>query len=112
MITVLDINEIAPTSLDGARVADFVNDQTVGAQLVTGSSYELDPGGTVGPVDGRGAFQLFYVTDGEPVADFGGQKHHLRAGRGVYCAPHEECTFENPTDAVARFLRFVVADAT
>jgi glyoxylate utilization-related uncharacterized protein len=52
------------------------------------------------------------VTDGEAVAEFDGRKHHLRAGQGVYCDPQEECTFENPTDAVARFLRFVVADTT
>jgi quercetin dioxygenase-like cupin family protein len=112
MITVLDINEIPPTTLDGVRVADFLTAQTVGAELVAGSSCELDPGATVGPLDGQGAFQLFYVTDGEPVADFGGQKHQLRAGQGVYCDRDEVCAFENPTDAVATFLRFVVADTT
>lgn len=110
MIAVLDINEITPTSLDGGRVADFLNNQTVGAELVTGSSYELDPGGAVGPLDADGAYQLFYVTGGEPVAEFGGAKHQLRAGQGVYCDPHEPCAFENPTDAIARFLRFVVAE--
>jgi glyoxylate utilization-related uncharacterized protein len=112
MITVLDINEIASASGGSPRVVDFLNSETVGAQLVSGCAYELDPGTSVGPLDGGGAFQLFYVTDGEPVAEFGGDKHHLHAGRGVYCDPDEQCTFENPADTAARFLRFIVANTT
>jgi quercetin dioxygenase-like cupin family protein len=111
MITVVDIAELPSTSDGDARVVNFLTNETVGASGVFGSSYELDPGSSVGPFEAPDAYQLFYVTAGEPVAVFMGDRHNLGAGQGVYCDVQESCRFENPSDAVATFFRFVVADA-
>jgi quercetin dioxygenase-like cupin family protein len=107
-ITVLDIESIDPESEGGAEARRFLNAQTVGAEVVEGTAYRLAPGASIDPQREEARYQLFYVTSGEPVALYQGERHRLAPGRGVYCDPGETCAFENPTDAPAAFYRFVV----
>jgi glyoxylate utilization-related uncharacterized protein len=108
VITVLDINSIPVEALERARVAAFLTEETVGAQRVRGELVELDPDGSLGPYDGAGDYQLFYVTEGEPTASLADETHHLRRGQGIYCDRHESCAIENTSGKRAKFLRFVV----
>ncbi len=108
MITVLDIAGVAPAHEGNAEVARFLNAQTVGARRVEGMAYRLAPGGSLGPLREAAGYQLFYVTAGQPVAVYGGQRHVLGPGRGVYCDPGEPCAFENPAGGPAAFYRFVI----
>jgi quercetin dioxygenase-like cupin family protein len=108
MITVLDIPAMAPTREGDVEVRRFLTAQTVGARRVEGMAYRLGPGGSVGPLKEAAAYQLFYVTAGEPVAWYGERRHTLGPGRGVYCDPGEPCAFENRTGEPATFYRFIV----
>lgn len=108
MITVLDIPAMAPTREGDAEVRRFLNAQTVGARRVEGMAYRLPPGGALGPFREAAGYQLFFVTAGQPVARYGGGRHALGPGRGVYCEPEESCAFENPAGAPAAFYRFVI----
>ena len=108
MITVLDIPAMAPTREGDAEVARFLDARTVGARRVEGMAYRLRPGGALGPLREAAGYQLFYVTAGQPVASYGGQRHALAPGRGVYCEPGEPCAFENPGGAAAAFYRFII----
>ena len=108
MITVLDINEVRAMREGNAEVARFLNRDTVGAQRVEGMAYRMPPAGSAGPFQEAGAYQLFYVTAGQPVALYGGQSHTIAPGRGVYCEPGETCAFQNPAAGPAAFYRFVI----
>lgn len=108
MINVFETGWVLPRREGDAEVVRFLNAQTVGAQQVEGSLYRLRPGGSVGPFLEAGAYQLFYVTAGQPVAEYGGQPHALRPGCGVSCDPGETCGFANPAAGPAAFYRFVV----
>lgn len=108
MITVLDIPAMAPAREGDAEVTRFLNRQTVGAQRVEGMLYRLGPGGSAGPFAEPSAYQLFYVTQGRPVAVYRGARHTLGPGRGVYCDPREDCALENPAGEAAIFYRFLV----
>jgi quercetin dioxygenase-like cupin family protein len=109
MITVLDIPAMAATGEGNAEVTRFLNAQTAGARRVEGMAYRLRPGGSLRPLREAAAYQLFYVTAGQPMALYGGQRHELAPGRGVYCEPGEPCAFENPAGAApAAFYRFIV----
>jgi len=107
MINVFDIGWVLPAREGDAEVLRFLNERTVGAQQVQGMAYRLGPGGAR-PFVETGAYQLFYVTAGQPVAVYGGKRHGLAPGRGVYCEPGEPCTFENTGAEPAAFYRFVV----
>ena len=108
MITVIDIPETAPAREGGVEVLRFLNAQTVGARRVEGMLYRLDAGASAGPYQEAGARQLFYVTQGRPVALYGGARHTLGPGRGVYCDLGESCGLENAAGEPAAFYRFVV----
>ena len=108
MITVLDVAGVASAREGDAEVTRFLNAQTVGARRVEGMAYRLAPGGSLGPLREAAGYQLFYVTAGHPVAVYGGQRHTLAAGRGVYCDPGEPCAFENPGGEAAAFYRFII----
>lgn len=108
MITVLDIAGMSSAREGNAEIVRFLNAQTVGARRVEGMAYRLSPGGSVGPLREGAGYQLFYVTAGQPVAFYGGQRHTLGPGRGVCCDPGESCAFENPAGAPAGFYRFIV----
>lgn len=109
MITVLDVGGFAPAREGDAEVKRFLNLQTVGAQRVEGMAYRMGAGGSLGPFREAAGYQLFYVTAGQPVALYGGQRHALGPGRGVYCDPGEPCAFENPAGAApAAFYRFII----
>jgi glyoxylate utilization-related uncharacterized protein len=108
MITVLDVNDVRAIREGNAEVARFMNRDTVGAQRVEGMAYRVPPAGSAGPFQEAAAYQLFYVTSGQPVALYGGRRHTLAPGRGVYCDPGEGCAFENPSGDSAAFYRFVV----
>ena len=110
VISVVDINALQGTVSDGARVVDFITSESVGANVVAGSAYTLDPERTLGPFDAGDSFQLFYITDGETVVEYAGDEHKLGVGQGVYCDPRETCTFRNESAAPMKFFRFVVAD--
>jgi quercetin dioxygenase-like cupin family protein len=107
-ITVLDVAG-APLVREGdAEVAHFLNAQTVGARTVEGTAYRLLAGATLAPMQEAERYQIFYVTAGEPIAVYNGERHELARGRGVYCDPGEACAFENPGSADAAFYRFVI----
>lgn len=108
-ITVLDVSG-APLVREGdADAAHFLNAQTVGARTVEGTAYQLPAGAAVAPMQEAERHQVFYVTAGEPVALYGGERHKLAPGHGVYCSPGEPCAFENPGTAEVAFYRFVIA---
>lgn len=108
MITVLDINEVRAVREGKAEVVRFLNRDTVRAERVEGMAYRLPPGVSAGPFQEASAYQLFYVTAGQPVASYGGQCHFLGPGRGVYCDPGETCAFENNSDGPTAFYRLVI----
>ncbi len=108
MIRVLDIAGMAPQREGAADVVRFLNLQTVGARRVEGMAYRLGAGASAGPFAEERARQLFYVTQGRPVALYGGARHVLGPGRGVYCDLGEPCGLENPASDPATFYRFVV----
>ncbi len=108
MISVLDIRSLPAVSEGEIEVVRFLNRQSVGAQRVEGAAYHLPPGRSAGPFQEPAAYQLFYVTAGQALALFGGKRHALAPGRGVYCEPGEPCSFENPSGAPAALYRFVV----
>jgi quercetin dioxygenase-like cupin family protein len=108
-ITVLDVASIAPEAASGVELRRFLTAATVGARSVEGSAVRLEPGAVLGPLTEPDRHQLVYVTDGEPVALFAGERHELRPGRGIYCEPGEPCALENPGPTPAAFYRFVVA---
>ena len=108
MTTVLDIAGMAPVREGQAEFTRFLNAETVGAQRVEGMAYRLPPGATAGPFQEAGAYQLFYVTAGRPEAQYGGSRHVLGPGRGVYCDPGETCAFTNVGSEPAAFYRFIV----
>jgi quercetin dioxygenase-like cupin family protein len=109
MITVLDITRFAPAREGGAEVVRFLNAQTAGARRVEVMAYRLAPGKTTGEFSEPAAYQLFYVTAGRPQARYGGARHPLGPGRGVYCDPAEPCAFENAGGEPAAFYRFLVS---
>jgi glyoxylate utilization-related uncharacterized protein len=108
MITVLEVTSVLPRREGDAEVTRFLNAQTVGAQGVEGMAYRLAPGAMAGPFREAGAHQLFYVTAGSPEAEYGGSRHPLGPGRGVYCEPGEGCAFTNAGGEPAAFYRFIV----
>jgi len=108
MVTVLEISGVSPVPEGDAEVYHFLNEQTVGARRVRGMAYRLGAIGSVGPFVEAGAYQLFYVTAGQPLALYQGERHALGPGRGVYCEPGESCAFENPSRETAAFYRFIV----
>ena len=108
MITVLDITGVPPARDGNAEVVRFLNHETVGAHSVEGIAYRLEPNGSAGSFVEAAAYQLFYVTAGKPVALYGGKRHVLRSGCGVYCDPGESCAFENSAGETAAFYRFVI----
>ena len=111
-ITVLDIESIEPMAEGGANVRRFLNAATVGARVVEGTAYRLTAGASLAPLLEAERHQLFYVTAGEPIALYGGERHELAPGRGVYCEPGEPCGFENPSSGPASFYRFVIGAAS
>ncbi len=108
LVDVFDIGWVLPQREGDAEVVRFLNARTVGAERVEGMAYRLRPGGSVGPFQEVAAYQLFYVTAGDPVGLYGGRRHALGPGCGVYCDPGESCGFENPGVAPAAFYRFIV----
>ena len=108
MINVFEIGWVVPVREGDAEVMRFLNARTVGARQVEGMAYRLRPGGSAGPFVEAGAYQLFYVTDGSPVALYGGRRHVLAPGRGVHCDPGEPCAFQNPGGEPAALYRFIV----
>ncbi len=108
MITVLEIAGEPHVREGQAEVVRFLNAGTVGARRVQGMAYRLEANGSVGPLGETAAYQLFYVTAGHPPALYGGKRHPLAPGRGVYCEPGKSCSFENPSGPPAAFYRFVV----
>lgn len=108
MISVLEVATVASAREGDAEVVRFLNARTVGARRVEGMAYRLAPGGSLGPFREVAGYQLFYVTGGQPVALYGGGRHVLGPGRGVYCDPGESCNFENPAREAAAFYRFII----
>jgi glyoxylate utilization-related uncharacterized protein len=108
MISVLDIHALPAISEGDIEVVRFLNRQTVGAHRVEGAAYRMPPGSSAGPFKEAAAYQLFYVTVGQPAATYAGQRHALAPGRGIYCEPGEACSLENPSGAPAAFYRFIV----
>jgi quercetin dioxygenase-like cupin family protein len=107
-ITVLHVGGIGAEAEGQASVRRFLNEATVGAQLVEGIAYELPPGARYAPREGASRHQVFYVTSGSVEALFQGKRHELVPGRGVYCEPGETCELENAGDEPATFYRFLV----
>jgi quercetin dioxygenase-like cupin family protein len=106
-VSVIDLASGASSREGDAEVTLFLGSE-VGARTIEGMAYSLAPGGALGPLEAPGRHQLFYVTAGRLTADFQGQHHDLATGQGVYCEPGESCRFENRSDALAAFYRFVI----
>jgi quercetin dioxygenase-like cupin family protein len=107
-ITVLEIEGVEGVRDGATEVRAFLNEATVGATVVEGMAYRLDPGGRLDAPAEPGRHQLFYVTAGRPTASYSGEQHQLGPGQGVYCDLGEACALENLTDSPVAFYRFLV----